>query len=59
MINQLPELEGNVRKYIPASPDILLYYTRAIVEKHQSIKSGIEEILPELINLSKNNKYHQ
>jgi len=45
----------SVRKYVASSPEILLYYAKALAKKQEFIRTGIESILPVLKALRQKN----
>jgi len=48
--------EKKVRQYIAASPETLMYSAKAAAKKQDSIKEGVESIVPELKSLHKDTK---
>ena len=49
--------DKKIRKYVAASPDILLYTAKTMAEKQEKIKAGMEAIIPELRTLHKDIRY--
>lgn len=48
--------DKKVRRYVAASPEILLYSAKAAAKKQEDLKMGIESIIPELKALHKGTK---
>ena len=48
--------DKNIKRYIAASPEVLLHTASTSVQKQENIKTDIESALPELKALSRNTK---